>query len=110
MGVVGSWAGPLRALTRTTPAKPVKKFVDIDGELTGEAARDYIPDVPGCRIVKDTKLHMRWTVPYPRAEPPKSTSKAFGTSDDRSALFHCLRWVWTVHHECTGQECPFELE
>lgn len=92
------------------PAKPVQKDMVVDGSLTSEAARAYLPKVAGCRMFKDVKLHMRWSVTYPKDAPPRSCSKAFGTCSDRGAMFFCLRWVWAEHQLATGEEWPYALE
>lgn len=91
------------------PAKAVMKEIEIDGELTQEKAKEFLPIVKGCKISKDTKLHMRWSILYPKKEPPHGTSRAIGIEGDREAMLFCIRWAWTEHFLQTGEPAPFEL-
>lgn len=103
-------SGSKSSASRKTPAKLVQKAMEVNAKLDREYAAKYIPQVTGCSIYKDTKLHMRWSASYPTASPPHSTSQAFGVSSDRDAMLHCLRWLWTQHAAHGGGECPFALE
>jgi hypothetical protein len=95
--------------SKREPARPVKKMIDLAGELTPDIASTFLPDVPGCRIIKDLKLHMRWQVSYPSELPPHTTSKAIGVAGDQAALMFCLKWAWDRHSDQTGELCPWEL-
>lgn len=105
----GGAGGVATRSARKEPAKPVQKQLTIEGVLSAEAAKEYLPDVPGCRIWKDTKLHMRWSVAYPKQDPPRSASKAIGVLGDRQAMEYCLRWAWAEHTAATGQPCPWQF-
>lgn len=110
-GATKSGGGKKQAAgSRKVPAQPVKKTLDVQGELTKEAAASYIPQVKGCSIYKDTKLHMRWVCSYPTPSPPHSTSQAFGVSSDKAAMLHCIKWLWAQHVANGGEECPYLLD
>lgn len=107
----GGGASTVPAKTgRAMPAKPVQKDLIVEGQLSSEHARQYLPDVRGCTIHKDVRLHMRWCATYPKKLPPRSATNAFGVMGDREAMMYCLRWVWQEHTAATAEECPYNLE
>jgi len=90
--------------------KPLKKLPDQDS-FTLEEARQYFPDVKGCRLIKDLVKHSRWQCTYPR-EGQVSTSKAFGSGtglSDRVALGYVLNVVWAWHQKEGGEPCPWDI-
>ena len=92
--------------------KPRKKAYSAGGGLvlTREQAKAFLPQIVGCTIQKDTKLHMRWKGIYPNEEAPFSISKVWDEkTSDREAMLKCLNWSWDCHSEVTGEACPFDL-
>ena len=87
------------------PAKNVATFYLHRG-LTQAEAKRYLP--PNTNISKDTSLHFRWQCRG--SWMPVTVSKSFAASaegNDTSALKHAR--TWQLHHECTGQPCPWEF-
>jgi hypothetical protein len=112
----GAGAPSSSAAGQTPKAQVVQTFVPIPGvkSCTPEWAKRYIPQVPGCSISLDDRRHNRWSVQYKeKPGPPFHHTKAYGneaTVSRRAALIHCLKWVWGVHTDMTGQPCPWLLE
>lgn len=89
------------------PTKP--QPLQGDSWTQAEAKR-FLPSAAGATIVKDVVWHHRWVVKYPRPQPPYSTSMTFAKAgSERAALIHCLSWVWDLHTQETGQQCPWAL-
>lgn len=94
------------------PRKP-RKLVGVPAwtSFTREQAQKYCPDIMGCRVDKDEKLHFRWKIAYPCDSAPFSCTKVWNkTNSERQALMHVLNWAWTRHAEHTGESCPFNLD
>lgn len=90
------------------PTKP--QPLQGDSWTQAEAKR-FLPSAAGAAIVKDVVWHHRWVVKYPRPQPPYSTSMTFAKAgSERAALIHCLSWVWDLHTQATGQQCPWALD
>ena len=108
---------PSSSATGQTPQVQVAQaFVPIPGVMscTPGWAKGYIPKVPGCSISLDGRRYNRWSVQYKgKLDPPFHHTKAYGneaTVSRRAALIQCLKWVWAVHADMTGQPCLWLLE
>lgn len=102
--------GRLQALSKGPP-KP-RKLTGVPSWqcFTREQAQKFCPDVRGCRVDKDERLHFRWNVAYPCDSAPFFRTKVWHTStSQRQALMHCLSWAWRQHFEHTGELCPYKL-
>ena len=90
-----------------------KAKVHITGAHTPEWARGYLPPVAGVWIRLDQVRHFRWQAGYPRAKTPRSHGIAFGAGDailPHESLRGVLIWIWQIHHEETGKECPYQFD
>ena len=88
----------------------VRQEIEAKAYTVAEAKK-MLPKVSYCSIAIHTDS--AWEVKYPKQEPPKSHSRSFTPGESKSsfdALKHCLRWVWSVHTELTGQQCPWKLD
>ena len=80
--------------------------IAFQADFTAAQAAEYIPQVQGCRIVKDNSWHQCWTVYYPRDVAPFSHTKVWNIErTSLEAMVTVIRWSWTSHR----QQCPFDL-
>ena len=78
---------------------------------TLEFARQFAPDVPGCKLEWDLTLHFRWKCTYPTVDPPHMVTKAWNDEvSTLEALKEVLWKIWRWHFLATGQKCPFEID
>jgi hypothetical protein len=78
-----------------------------------EELRALCPDVKGASVFHEKHWHNRWTATYPSGAPSHSKSCVWGVGSElseRLALKTVLRWMWSRHVECTGQECPYDFD
>lgn len=76
-----------------------------------EWAKQFLPQVKGCTVHKDVRLHFRWVVAYPRDVSPYVKSAVWNEQvTQRQALLKCLRWAWQAHLEKTGEAPPWKLD
>ena len=111
---------PAPAAAAAAPAPPApaalaaaRPTISLRGAHTPAEAKEWIPQVPGASIRLDDVRHKRWGISYPRAEPPRSYSKAYGDESvvtKAQSLRMCLVQIWTWHEEATGERCPIDFE
>lgn len=92
------------------PRRP-RRLVALQGQsFSKEQAAAWLPQVVGCTISKDTRLHGRWKVSYPCDTAPFVCSKVWNAErSERAALFFVLRWAWAAHTQKVGEPCPYDL-
>lgn len=83
-----------------------------EGAYSAIEARSFLPQ--GCKAWIGVHSNHAWQVKYPnKVSAPKSHTCSW--DDDIPGRSHfqclllCLRWVWTVHEEHTGEACPWQL-
>ena len=90
-----------------------KKAIQIPETLDMEQARHMVPSVKRVTIRRETTWHTRVNAEYLTRPSGSKYHKKSYTSEpgsERMALLSCLRWLWSVHEECTGQDCPYAFE
>lgn len=93
------------------PRAPREKQVENTQQYTEADLSPMLPQVPGCTLVRDGSLHMRWSVRYPNPSAPFSTSKVWDeTTSERDAALLCLKWAWRCHAQLTGESCGWDLD
>lgn len=76
-------------------------------------ASTFLPAAKGCSI--SPVGNRQWQVKYmAREKRPKSHSVTYHEAPTEcklhsKALAECVMWAWTVHVECGGEACPFDL-
>ena len=76
-------------------------------DYTVNQASAYIPDVPGCRLVKDVTFKQNWQCYYPKDVAPFSCSRSWNMTRSSSAcLIEVIAWAWDAH----GEPCPWDLQ
>lgn len=88
--------------------------LSFKGSVTPEWARAHAPIGKGIGLSVDEVRHFRWSGQYLfRSSGNKHFTKAFGRDESsmsrRAALLQVLQWLWTVHGEETGEQCPWDF-
>lgn len=89
----------------------VKRIPELDHTVSD--ARSYCPPPPPPGSWIGIHTGKSWQVKYPgKPTAPRSHTVTWGARQDctkHDALLLCLRWVWCVHTEVTGEQCPWQL-
>ena len=97
------------AAPASQPVQSLGGKVSLRGSNNPEEAKQFLPQVAGARLHRDSVRHYRWQAFYP-CPPPCSCSKGWGQHlSERQALAFVLKWVWAPHTALTGQQCPWEF-
>ena len=108
-GAAASSSSSSSAAPASQPVQSLGGKVSLRGSKTPEEAKQFLPQVPGARLHRDSVRHYRWQAFYP-CPPPCSCSKGWGQHlSERQALVFVLKWVWATHTALTGQQCPWEF-
>ena len=112
-GAASSGAAP-PAVAKAKPPDGKVKLV-FPPKCTPEWAHALVPATKGAGIAFDDSRHFRWSGQYlGRPAGQEHFTKAFGRHGDEQAIRSCLvaalKWIWEVHRECTGEECPHDFD
>jgi hypothetical protein len=83
-----------------------------DESLSLEWARQFAPEVKGCKMDIDTTDFYRWKITYVVGDHSRMHTKSWNNVEVTrlSALVDVLQWAWAQHFLATGQKCPYALE
>jgi hypothetical protein len=83
-----------------------------DESLSLEWARQFAPEVKGCKMDIDTTDFYRWKLTYVVGDHSRMHTKSWNNVEVTrlSALVDVLQWAWAQHFLATGQKCPYNLD
>eukprot|EP00971_Amphidinium_carterae_P210230 4171080-Amphidinium_carterae.2 len=93
---------------KTVHVKPAK----LAATMSLDDAKRYAPQVKGCTVRREQEWHLRIAGSYiARKEGQKYRKVTYSEKkgSERDAFLTVLKWLWSVHEECTGERCPWEF-
>jgi len=82
----------------------------VAGAYSRADVEAWLPQVTGCKALRERKWHSRWRFYYPASSAPFSVSRSFtDAASERTVLLFLVHWAWLRHQASGGDPPPFEL-